>query len=394
MVKSAESAEIIPSALATLRAISRVSLRLASEALDVPQSTILDWEEGVTKPTLSAIRQLSEVYRKPLAAFYMGNEHLLEAFEQSIVNLRSLGSRDPNGDLSESAVDEWNRLIEKRTALHTLLDMGEIEPYAQPLFRHSKNPNKLARELTKWLEIKYPRPFVGGSDYDAFNYFRGVIESRNIWVLQTDGVDLDDFRGAASSDPSLPIILVNMSDHCRARSFTLFHELAHIIRHETAMCELGSYYSMDEHCPKEESFCNAVAAEMLVPEANLVTHDIVQEIQNKCTDYKSVKQLSNAFGSSIHCMLIRLKELSIISNDNFVGLLAELRGASPTREAGGSYYTTVAARLGRKFASAVFMAMDKRTITRSAASSMLAVKTNYIERLRNHMGFPSGVGQS
>lgn len=394
MVKNAEAAEITPGSLATLRAISRVSLGIASDALDVPQTTILEWERGESKPTLPAIRLLSEVYHKPLAAFYMENEHLLGAFEHSIVNLRSLGSKDPNGDLSESAVDEWNRLIERRTALRFLLEKGEVESFVHPLLRHSRNPKKLAQELSVWLGIQYPRPFMGGNDYDAFNYFRGIVEDRNIWVLQTNHVDLDDFRGAASSDPSLPIILVNMSDHCRARSFTLFHELAHIIRHETAMCELGSYYSMDDQCPKEEAFCNAVAAEMLVPEVHLITHEIIQEAEGRVLDYRSVKHLSNAFGSSIHCMLIRLKDLSIITPDRFETLLAEMRSGVPSREAGGSYYTTMAARLGRKYAGAVFQAMDKRTITRSAASSMLAVKTNYIERLRNHMGFPAGASQS
>ena len=71
-----------------------------------------------------------------------------------------------------------------------------------------------------------------------------------------------EFRGFCISDPLAPAIFVNGSDWPAAWVFTLVHELAHIWRGESGVSD-----AFPESTNDNELFCNAVAAEFLVPQA-------------------------------------------------------------------------------------------------------------------------------
>ena len=88
-------------------------------------------------------------------------------------------------------------------------------------------------------------------------------------------------------DDSMPIIGVNDNDRYPAKSFSILHELVHIIKRTSSICNdmFGSTPWDDE-----EVFCNAVAGEVLVPRTALYsiaknyspyTIDEVDAIANK-----------------------------------------------------------------------------------------------------------------
>src|SRR5687767_12805913 len=43
----------------------------AVERLGVHRNQLADWEEGIERPTIAQLRKMSEVYKRPLAAFYL-----------------------------------------------------------------------------------------------------------------------------------------------------------------------------------------------------------------------------------------------------------------------------------------------------------------------------------
>jgi Zn-dependent peptidase ImmA (M78 family) len=75
-------------------------------------------------------------------------------------------------------------------------------------------------------------------------------------------LSVDEFRGFAMSDKYAPLIFVNGADAPVARLFTLAHEIAHIWIGETGISNLERTYAIGNTI---ETYCNSVAAEVLLP---------------------------------------------------------------------------------------------------------------------------------
>lgn len=161
---------------------------------------------------------------------------------------------------------------------------------------------------------------------------------------------LTEFRGFALSDPYAPLVFINSRDSQAAQMFTVIHELAHLW--------LGlSGVSNPEPAPKPtrrvELFCNAVAAEVLVPLVAAAFRRLYAQTE-RSEDPISI--LSRHFKVSSLVILRRMFGLRIIDWETFRRLHREedkkffARKAKQQEKGGGNYYATQQVRVGRRFA--------------------------------------------
>ena len=207
----------------------------------------------------------------------------------------------------------------------------------------------------------------------------GVVMSNNYRRL-----DPAEFRGFALCDPLAPLVFVNGADTKAAQMFTLAHELAHLWLGASAL-------SNSEAAPgpgfrREEVWCNAVAAELLVP-----LSDLRAELRDHETLPDAVSRLARAFKVSTLVVLRRLLDSGWLDRARFDTAWPEeitrLRSLAQRGGGGGDFYRTTLSRVSRRFARAVVgSTLEGQTLYRDAFRMLGVSKTETFNKLGREVG--------
>ena len=219
------------------------------------------------------------------------------------------------------------------------------------------------------------------------------IESSGILVMRSGIVrsnthrplSVDEFRGFALADQYAPLIFINGRDALAAQMFTLAHELVHIWAGVSGVSNLDNTYPVDR---AEERFCNQVAAELLVPEAELRQHWPEAHRQAQ-----PIAWLLRQFKVSSLVVLRRLNDLALIERDAFQRLYREeeerFRAIAAERAGGGDFYRTQRTRSGRRFARALIEStLEGRTPYRDALRLLGMSKVGTFHEFARQLDFP------
>lgn len=219
------------------------------------------------------------------------------------------------------------------------------------------------------------------------------IESSGIVVMRSGIVrsnthrplSVDEFRGFALADQYAPLIFINGRDALAAQMFTLAHELVHIWAGVSGVSNLDNTYPVDR---AEERFCNQVAAELLVPEAELR-----QQWPEARRQAQPVAWLLRQFKVSSLVVLRRLNDLALIDRDTFLRLYREeedrFRAVAAERAGGGDFYRTQRTRSGRRFARALIEStLEGRTPYRDALRLLGISKVGTFHEFARQLDFP------
>ena len=163
--------------------------------------------------------------------------------------------------------------IEKQRKIYLSLleDLGEnvylgwSELYLTP-GGHTK---KVAAEVRQWLGLKNTETFDG---------YRSAIESKGILVFVTNGykgqwqiAKENPIRGFSLFFPEYPVITVKKQESEGAQTFTLMHELGHLLLHKDSFIDdEDDFYSYQG----KEKVANAFAGNVLVPDGFLKQIDL------------------------------------------------------------------------------------------------------------------------
>ena len=173
----------------------------------------------------------------------------------------------------------------------------------------------------------------------------GIVGSNTHRVL-----DPGEFRGFALVDDFAPVVFVNGTDTKAAQIFTLIHELAHLWLGESGV-DLPSLRTRAVG-NRIEKWCNAVAAELLVPLAHLRQ----QYSDSKDLD-SELFRLARLFKVSSLVVLRRLFDLEALTwnefRDAYADELGRVLALKASSSPGGDYYNTAPVRLSKRFARAL-----------------------------------------
>lgn len=314
-----------------------------------------DWETGTVQPTLKQLEAFARAVHVPTGYLFLSSP---PDEPVPIPDFRTVAGRNvtrPSPNLLDTIYacqerQSWYReyaRIEGQTELEFVNSVTIDVPVATVAAEMRETLDfqvTVRQECRAWSEAL--RLFIQRADnVGVLVMVNGVVGNNNYRRL-----DPSEFRGFALVDPLAPLVFINGADTKAAQMFTLAHELAHVWLGSTALSNIGARPVQDSR--REEIWCNAVAAEFLVP---------LVELRAELSDGEQVpdamSRLARSFKVSTLVVLRRLLDAEWIDRETFElhwrreseRLTALNRGSG----GGGDFYRTTLARVSRRFARAL-----------------------------------------
>ena len=328
-----------------------------------------DWETGAVQPTLKQVEAFARAVRVPVGYLFLSEppEEVIP-----IPDFRTVAGQAvtrPSPDLLDTIYacqerQSWYRDFARVTQQSELNFVGSVALDTPPATTAARMQEVLdfgagARsECPTWSDAL--RLFIRKADAaGVLVMVSGVVMSNNHRRL-----DPDEFRGFALADVLAPLVFVNASDTKAAQMFTLAHELAHLWLGVSALSDVGA--KPLQHARHEESWCNAVAAEFLVPLASLHS-----ELRRGEPLPDTITRLARTYKVSTLVVLRRLLDAGRLDHASFTAIwddeFTRLRQSTGTGRGGGDFYKTTLVRVSHRFAGAlVASTLEGQTLYRDA----------------------------
>lgn len=369
-----------------------VSVEEIAGKVPTPVGRYRSWERGDAYPTMRQANTLAAKLSVPVGYFY------LDAAPPDALPLPDFRSR---GTILEHGISlNLRDLISDVIAKQEWYRQYLLEHGADPLafvgrFTTASAPADVAVDMNRVLGTN--EPINGWNDRlpvlirSAEISGISVMRSGIVGVNTHRPIDVDEIQGFAICDSIAPVVFLNSRDWNAALLFTLAHELAHIWIGESAVVQT-SLGAIDQD-QAVERFCNRVAAEFLVPAAQLEQAwsdgvDLRQNVQN----------IQRRFRVSSLVAAIRAYELSIVDREAFLSFRreeyaswrqreqdAQERRAEREQSQGGHFYNSLKAKTGDRLSRAIVASASEGSTLFRDACALLGVRETTFDRFASEL---------
>ena len=259
-------AQLNKETLKFIRDKRQVSFDYIERKTKFSKSQITLWEDETSNklPTIRQAKDLARCYHVPFAGFYMNSSDINVKHLPRLMNKRTMiGAMNDDSVINLAVIDLIN---ERDFFVETKEFLGEAIPLFKLQIPDAFSVSEWASIIREYFDINLLEQFHCNSKRKFYLYIREKIESKGIFIQGFQDVEVSILRGIAIIDELMPIIGINDKDRYPAKTFSIVHELVHVIKRTSSICN-----DMLESNPldNEEIFCNAVAGEVLVPKDSL-----------------------------------------------------------------------------------------------------------------------------
>lgn len=279
---------------------------------------------------------------------------------------------------------EWQRSI--YLSLRDELTDNDLPRFTPPLLDIA-NIKECARLVRQWLDLDGKKVF-------NFEVYRSSLEAKGILVFRSNGYN-GKWQIAAESpilgftlyDPECPVIFVKKQEFETMQSFTLMHELGHLLLHRSSSIDDDN--DMYAHVGGERD-ANAFAGLVLVPDALLAMINDADRPRDVAQYDEWLAPFRKAWAVSGEVILRRLLEGGRLTRQDYANYRtwrAQPVVAAVPAGGGARIYRHREPKhiFGDRFVKTILDALSSQRITLAKASSYLdGLKVSDVHELEKH----------
>lgn len=354
---------------------------LASE-VDISQMTLNALMAGESGITYGQLRKIATYFGQGVLFFL--DEAPVDEGAVHTPQFRTLASHKP--DLSarlKSLIEQVERQRNVYLSLKEDLDGADLPVFSPPKLKGFK-PKVAAEHARAWLRL--------GDTVPTFDKYRSAIEAKGVLVFRSNGYNgkwqiakESPVLGFALYDEQCPVVVVKKLESEARQTFTLIHELGHLLVHEDSSIDDDK----DLHALSgREREANAFAGFFLVPDERLSqVRDADRPVEVSSYDewLKPVRRASGASGEVILRRLLDVGRLDESQYQAYRQWRANLPVSSDNRGSRTYRHREPKHLFGDVFVRTVLDALSARHITLARASDYLdSLKVKDIRALERH----------
>ena len=353
-------------------------------------------ETGETEPTRPMLVKMAKQYRRPLVTFYLSKPPRKGNRGADFRTLSNEPSPTDNALLDALIRDAQAR----QSMVRAVLEDEEEDERLWFIGAKSMSDgyDAVLDCLKKLLDVSLDQYRAQPDTEAAFNLLRGSVGRAGVFVLLKGdlgsyhtAMNTEVFRGFTIADEVAPFVVINDRDAAAAWSFTLLHELVHLVLGQTGVGNSRFSNSI-------EKFCSDVAAKFLLPEsdAKLLGLNVNMDFLGFSMKAELLKKFAHKRNLSRMMVAYKAYRADEIEEEEYEALRKHFRKSwrqerAKRRERGRyggspSYYVAHRRRVGNELIALVNRMMDSGALTTVKAAKILGVKPTQIQRL-----FDSGV---
>ncbi len=378
MPKKSIKVAVNPSVFNWLRESAGWTVEDVSKRLKTSVEIVEGFESGKREPTLRQLRELSQAFKRPLAAFLLSKP---KKEKPSPKDYRMLPDKVGIFEKKTIAVLRKARSLQEiGRDLSRNIDY-QTKPKVERV-KTSDNPKKVAEKYRKIFGLSEEKQKEFKTSYEFFKYLRDVLEDMNILVFQFS-MPVKDARGFVLVDASPNIIVVSTKDSIEARLFSLMHEFAHILLGESVIDLPDIRVTTGD---KIELWCNDFSSSFLLPPE--ISKTLFESKQGVLTHTKMLNTFSRKYKVSKAMILFNMFKLKYITKTDYEEVLERYKPRDilvekKKEKKGGGMPSDkrCLSEVGTKFVSIVANNYDRDYITYTDALNYLSIKSKNFDKV-------------
>jgi Zn-dependent peptidase ImmA (M78 family)/transcriptional regulator with XRE-family HTH domain len=367
---ASEEIPVTPAIVAWARTRAGYSIEEASKTF----KKIGEWESGDSAPTYAQLEQLADKFKLPIAVFFFPEPPKTPPISESFRTL-------PDQVFAEIPRRVQYLLRKAKAFQLNLMELSKGQNLAnrtitrELAFPANISAMEMARLVRDYLNVPVEQQIEWPDAETALENWRQIFGTVGIFVFK-DAFKAEDYSGFCLYDDAFPIIYVNNSTAKTRQTFTLFHELAHLLFHTSGIDTVDDEYipRLQNEARRIEVLCNRFAAAFLVPEeafnASLTGQRPTEE---------TAEALADRFNVSRELIYRKFLDRGLI-DQNAYERAARRWAEQGDGGSGGDYYNNQFAYLGRDYIRLALSEYQQNRIDEAKLAEYLNIAPKNVEK--------------